>query len=233
MPPNSQLFTRNLQPLFAILNPASRILKPAAASLAALTLLVIAAAAVFLNLGVWLVVADPVPERLDAIFTFGGENARIAYAETLRQRYPRAVWIISNKGKAAYLARFGRQGLDTSRILFVDTCTNTRTEVEFLKAWIAGTTAGSPAGGAMTVGLVSGPYHMRRISILVKRMMPRSGGCTIAFLPVPYSYYGATRADYRFWWRKPGMRRVVEEEWLKTLGEIAGVGKRLYEAHGR
>ena len=72
------------------------------------------------NLGLWLVVSDPLPQSLDAIFTFAGDNDRIPYSKQLCKRYPKALWIVSYPSKNLRDS-LSAQGFDTSRIVMVDT----------------------------------------------------------------------------------------------------------------
>ena len=89
----------------------------------------------FVKAGTLLAVHDPVPPRLDIVFTFAGENQRIAYSRELMRQFPDAHWVLSD-----YFHFFShilqRDGFAMSRISFLDTCANTFSEVNGLKDWI-------------------------------------------------------------------------------------------------
>ena len=92
---------------------------------------------VFKNLALWLIVSDPVPQSLDALFTFGGENTRVTYSKSLFLKNPHALWVISSDNKKI-IQTLGKNGLDTTRILLVDTCSSTSSEISFLNNWYLG-----------------------------------------------------------------------------------------------
>lgn len=185
----------------------------------ALAVLVLAAVTLFA--GIWLLAADPLPEELDVIFTFGGERARDAYSAELVARYPRALWVVSGAVRPAFMAWAASRAIDTAGVLYLDTCSGTWSEVEALRD-VLGTVSG--AQGPPVAGLVSGPYHMRRIRILVGAILgPPSGrGATIRYLPVPLERYGHTRRGYLLWPFNVRMRRLVFSELKKSAGALLG-----------
>jgi len=165
----------------------------------------------FRNLALWLVVSDPRPQSLDAIFTFAGENNRITYSKKLFTAYSHALWINSYPSMKITIP-LAKEGLDTSRILIIDTCKNTSSEVAYLTSWARGIVSGNrslPAscshqGGfsekkPLRIGLVSAPFHMRRISLALSKTK-KVTGCTLYFLPVPFEQYGEARNNYKNWW---------------------------------
>ena len=91
--------------------------------------------AFFFKAGTWLFINDPLPDRLDVIFTFGGENARIAYSRELKERFPAARWALSDYFHQ-YSRILSREGFDMSKVAIVDTCRYTISEVKGLADWL-------------------------------------------------------------------------------------------------
>ncbi len=182
----------------------------------ALAALVLAAYA-FSNLALWLVVSDPVPQSLDAIFTFAGETHRIIYSKELFAAHKQARWLISYPSKRI-AKTLGKGGLDTSRITIVDTCKNTSSEACFVTQWAANAVQEKKglSGRPLSVGLVSTPFHMRRIRMEVERRY-KGGACRFHYLPVPYERYGVTVHVYRTWWLNRPLRQAVLLEFQKYL----------------
>ena len=184
----------------------------------------------FCRVGVWLAVADPVPSHLDVIFTFGGENARVAYSRELMDRYPQARWVLSD-----YFHRYSRilsrDNFDMSRVAIVDTCRYTLAEVKGLGDWLrrhgrqsapvppVSDDAASPARQTilpLRVALVSSPFHMRRIKSITTHAFPNSS-YMFYYLPVPLERYGWTQHDVTWWWRTRAIRTWVGSEIGKLL----------------
>jgi uncharacterized SAM-binding protein YcdF (DUF218 family) len=219
---------------------------------------IVVAGFAFRGLGQWLVVRSELPERLDVIFTFGGETARDTYALRLSEQHPEATLVISAHSAARTRLLLGGY-LDDSRTVIVDSLANTWEEVKFLRGWLAGYRAqrakarlaaqesdsleailaglgaGSEDGGegtrtdarspdsairnhqsAISVALVSGPYHMRRIKVAAVRML-RDRDVRLYYAPAPLELYRQSEEQYRHWWRDPGMRSLVRAEAGKTL----------------
>jgi uncharacterized SAM-binding protein YcdF (DUF218 family) len=181
-------------------------------TLLATVLIAVAGVFAFRHLGTWLIVSDPLPDRVDVIFCFGGESVRVRYSLELAERYPDAHVIISAFNKSRYQNDFRIARLGPSRFSFVDTCSNTFAELSFLRQWLSSAHATS----SPVVALVSGPYHMRRISILTSRIM-KDTPFRFRYLPVALSVYGKTEKDYEYWWRTPDMTTLVEMEGEKIL----------------
>lgn len=172
----------------------------------------------FRNLATWLVVSDPLPPSLDVIFTFAGDNQRLIYSKELYAKYPQARWVISYPTKKIAVP-LKREGFDTSRIQIVDTCKNTNTEAWFITGWVrhaAETGAGISRANPLKVGLVSMPYHMRRIHLDVSRK-PKDESCVYYYLPVPFEQYGLTKADFKTWWMIAPLRASILLEFKKYL----------------
>ena len=183
---------------------------------------VIISVAVFLNFGSWLIVSDPVPERLDIIFTFAGDGARVTYSKELAMIFPEARWILSDyqNGHARLLRK---SNYDMSRVAVVDTCRNTRAEIRTLIRMLG---AGGPefvpcvslssSGQVINVGLVSSPYHMRRIQLMVKKYH-KEGNYRFMYLPVPMDRYQWSDRTVRNWWKSAKLSKAVISEAQKIL----------------
>ncbi len=182
-----------------------------------ITLLVLA----YRHLGMWLVASDPLPPSLDAYFTFASDNERIIYSKHLYKRYPAALWVLSYPRKRI-LVPLRKAGLDTSRIVVIDTCANTSSEVACIVNWansalrdsasaparkLAAKTKFSP-GSTLRIGLVSSPYHMRRIKVLFSGRRPDTRA-EFLFLPVPFWLCGMKKSDYETWWKNKALAPVV------------------------
>jgi uncharacterized SAM-binding protein YcdF (DUF218 family) len=182
----------------------------------------LAAAAVcayaFRNLALFLVVSEPLPPSLDAVFTFAGETQRIIYSKELFKQYTRSEWLISYPTKRISIP-LGKKGLDTSRIFVVDTCRNTNSEAWYIADWALRTVnsnSGYSAARPLAIGLVSTPFHMRRIRLEVQRKY-KGTACRFFYLPVPYERYGVTKHTYETWWMNKQLRPAVILEFNKFI----------------
>jgi hypothetical protein len=170
---------------------------------------------VFRNLGAWLVVSEPLPQSLDVVFTFGGEDSRVVYTKGILPKYPKALWLLSYPTKTIRDSLVNI-GLDPSRIEVVDTCANTRSEVGYLKNRLAFLTSSkyrtlSPKR-RLDIGIVSNWYQMRRILVIINRKFPHR--------VYAFHYLTAQTEDpvvYRQWWKQKNIRGVVFSEWGKIL----------------
>lgn len=192
--------------------------------------LTVAGILMYRGLATWLVVSSSVPEKVDVIFTFGGENVRDSYSRALAEMHPEAAWVLSTYSSSAEARALSRSEFDTSKVTLVDTLRNTWEELRFLRAWLAAhppaapaaqssdSTAVSPAppAGPRKVLLVSGPYHMRRIKIGVVRLL-NDRTLEFAYAPVPFELYNQSATTYRFWWRDKSLARLVKLEFVKAL----------------
>jgi uncharacterized SAM-binding protein YcdF (DUF218 family) len=178
----------------------------------------VAAAYAFCNLALFLVVCDPLPPSLDAVFTFAGETQRIIYSKQLFRQYPNSQWLISYPTKRISVP-LGKKGLDTSRIFVVDTCINTNSEAWYIADWAKRAVAGNNgycAARPLAIGLVSTPFHMRRIRMEVSRKY-KGDACRFFFLPVPFEQYGVTKLTYQTWWMHKQLRSAVILEFKKFI----------------
>ena len=179
---------------------------------------------VFKNLALWLIVSDPVPQSLDALFTFGGEDTRVTYSKSLFLKNPHALWVISSDNKKI-IQTLGKNGLDTTRILLVDTCSSTSSEISFLNNWISGFikkregTAGdkkfSQDPALPEIALVSNWYHMRRIQLIASRRIPKKL-CMVSYCSVPLSNNELAILRNK-WWNTKAVSWIVYSEWRKIL----------------
>jgi uncharacterized SAM-binding protein YcdF (DUF218 family) len=170
----------------------------------------------FRNLAVWLVISDPLPQSLDAVFTFAGDVHRINYSKELFKQYPQSKWLISYPSKKIAVP-LKRDGFDTSRIVIVDTCKNTTAEVLFITDWVHHAVAADKRfsrARPLSVGLVSTPYHMRRIRMGVSRR-GKNDACAYYYLPVPRELYGLTKNDFKTWWKNDQLKSAVWLEFKK------------------
>ena len=212
---------------------AKKTAKPRLIPLALLVSLLGVAAVILSRAGSWLAVADPMPPRIDVIFTFGGENVRVSYSRELMRRFPHAHWVISDHTRR-YARLLQRQGFDMSRVTILDTCRYTISEVKGLADWLAGQRATAPdhAGGTASadsereadltmrplhIALVSNPMHMRRIKLIAETTF-RDPAIRLHCLPVPAERYGWTRRSIDRWWETRALRTWV---WLETAKIIA------------
>jgi len=171
---------------------------------------------VFRQAGAWLFVSDPCPSRLDAICTFAGENVRVEYSKELMARFPLAHWFLSDY-KNGHSRILQKQQFDMSRLTSVDTCKSTISEINTFAARIRQVRAEHDRTGdtaTLRIGLVSSPYHMRRIKIMSGRRI-RMDRIQVYCLPVPFDYYSWNHDSLRYWWRSNAFVHVTTSELFK------------------
>lgn len=172
---------------------------------------------VLLRLGDWLTPSDPLPGNLDLIVTFAGENVRVNYSRELMSRYPEAHWLLSDY-KNGYGRLLQKNDYDMRRVTIVDTCKNTLSEVHAAAAYIPVFLKEKPVRKdpkqRLTVGLVSSPYHMRRIDLMARRYL---GGPDVRYflLSVPLQKYQWGEKTFRYWWRSNVITSVTMLELMK------------------
>lgn len=172
------------------------------------------------NAGTWLVVSDPMPERLDVLFSFDGDRRRHAYALSLARRFPESMLLLSRHGGREGLASLLSGKDDGKRVYIVDTCSSTLSEVKYLAHWLRVNSVLRRDTGvsSVAVGLVSSPFHMRRIEMLARCLLERDGAlCHL--LPVPDSMYVHGDDDYGRWWTDKQLRSRVLREYLKLFAD--------------
>ncbi|HEX3019821.1 MAG TPA: ElyC/SanA/YdcF family protein [Chitinispirillaceae bacterium] len=168
----------------------------------------------FINAGRWLVISDPLPENLDLIFTFAGEHERVAYSKELTSKYPRSFWMLSDY-KNGYARLLRKSNFNMSIVQIVDTCKNTVSEVNALRTWLKNNKQ-FQNNTRLSIGLVSSPYHMRRIKLITKKEFKKSN-IDFHFLPVPLDRYNWTSKMLQYWWNTGAVSRVVISELQKII----------------
>jgi uncharacterized SAM-binding protein YcdF (DUF218 family) len=170
----------------------------------------------FRSLGVWLTVADQLPKRLDIICTFAGDSHRVTYSKKLMKYYQNAHWFLSDY-KNGYARLLRKNNFPMNRVKVVDTTSNTLSEINACKVWIDSLLGASPATTTqLHVGLISSPYHMRRINIMAKKRM-NNPAIRYYLLPVPMDRYKWTEKSYRHWWRSRSISTIVVTELSKIF----------------
>lgn len=146
-------------------------------------LLVIVSKKIIINrLGMMLLHQSKLPQKLDVIMSFAGDRStRDKYAKTLIFQHNNAIWILSGRNKNQYMMELQKEGVDTTRILFADSCKNTLEEVLFLKGFV------EKNKKVLKVALVSSPLHMKRIHIFINKLIRRNDEkVKYYYLPTPY-----------------------------------------------
>jgi len=167
------------------------------------------------NMGRWLVISDPIPEDLDIIVTFAGERERVAYSRELSAKFPKSFWILSDY-KNGYSRLLRKSNFDMSRVHIVDTCQNTVSEIDAVKKWIKNNQQKFKGKSQISIGLVSSPYHMRRIQLIVKNQF-KNDIYRFYYLPVPLERYNWTAKMFKYWWSTGSVSRAVISEFQKII----------------
>ncbi|MBL8026968.1 MAG: hypothetical protein JNL74_11190 [Fibrobacteres bacterium] len=130
----------------------------------------------------WFLPVGETPEKVDLIFTFGGEQARENHAKRLMNMYPNAKWIASNPLSGTLSAK------DTSewapRFMQITGNDDTKDEVRYIL---------SLCNDSIEIALVSGPYHMRRIEHILRMIRPENCSARFHFVAVPINDYTISR----------------------------------------
>ena len=183
-----------------------------------------AAAMLFLEAGSWLAFSEPVPPHVDIVFTFGGENVRIAYSRELMQRFPDAHWVISDFTHR-YARILQREGYDMSCVTILDTCRYTISEVRGLADWLRTERDSTGSSTAKTraalrrplhIALVSNPFHMRRIKFIIETVF-HDPAIRFHYLPVPPERYSWSSKSITRWWEFKSIRQWVGSEIAKLM----------------
>jgi len=172
----------------------------------------------FRHAGTWLIAQDTPPQHLDLICTFAGDGKRVEYSKELMLQHTNAHWLMSDyrNGHGRLLSK---SNFDMRRVTIFDTCNNTLSEVYAVREWLDRNFPPrykkSGHGTLIHVGLVSSPYHMRRIGIMAHRKL-RHNDIRFYLLPVPLDRYNWTKDTYRYWWRSKTITSLTLAELLKT-----------------
>lgn len=169
----------------------------------------------FMNMGRWLVIYDPIPEDLDLIVTFAGERERVAYSKELTLKYPNSCWILSDY-KNGYSRLLRKSHFDMSRVYIVDTCQNTVSEIHAMDKWIKDNPQKFIGKSHLSIGLVSSPYHMRRIQLIINKQLKKQK-FSFHYLPVPLDRYKWTTKMLKYWWNTGVVSRAVISEFQKIV----------------
>jgi hypothetical protein len=189
---------------------------------AALLLAVFAATALATRAGSWLVVEDPVPPRIDVVFTYTGENNRENYSIELVKKTG-AFWVLSGRDAKATTQRVAAAGVDTSRFLFTGDCENTWQETTFITRWVnRSLNDGRLAhqNGPAVIALVSSPAHMRRIRLGVHKLAAHTQDARFVYLPMPDTMSIVGRRALSSWWRTESARNTVYFEMAKIVETV-------------
>lgn len=179
----------------------------------AAVVLVILASVAIRKAGVWLLVKDPLPDKVDVVFTFAGDRNRVDYSSEFMIKYSDSHWLLSDF-KNGYINYISKKGFDLSRVTVVDTCVSTISEVKCLFGYLKEQQI--KYSQKISVGLVSSPYHMRRIKLMVKSQA-RMKNVSFSYHPVPMNMYNASKLMYERWWRHKNTSEVVILEYQKIL----------------
>jgi hypothetical protein len=167
------------------------------------------------NIGSWLIVSDPVPDKLDMIFTFASESERVGYSKELLSRFTDATWVLSDY-KNGFSRILRKDNFNMSKVSTIDTCSSTRSEINVINEWLKGHSKSIRAGSKYHVGLVSSPYHMRRIRMMIQRNIHQKN-VTFYYLPVPLERYNWDSSMFKNWWETEIISKVVISELQKIV----------------
>lgn len=170
---------------------------------------------VFKNIANWLIVSDAVPKNLNIVFTFAGEGVRVNYSRSLVQKYSEATWVLSDY-EDGYARLLRKNKFNMDRVVVVDTCKNTKSEVNALAQWVDQNKPVSDSGSTISIGLVSSPYHMRRIKMMINRRF-KDKNIKFHYLPVPLKQYKWTSEMVQYWWKTSEVSKVVFIELQKIV----------------
>jgi len=171
---------------------------------------------VFINVGSWLFVSDPIPAKLDVILTFAGENVRVTYSRELVSKNPGSYWILSDY-RDGYARLLRKSNYDMSKVIVIDTCQSTFSEINALNTWLKHYQSGTAMPEKpLSIGLVSSPYHMRRINLMINKQFKKSPN-KFYYLPVPLERYNWSRSMFKKWWKSESISKVVYSEIQKIF----------------
>lgn len=167
------------------------------------------------NSGRWLLISDPLPEKLDVIFTFAGENLRVSYSREINLKYPESYWLLSDY-KNGYARLLRKSNFNMTKVYTVDTCQSTYSEANALNTWLKNHNDLFKDRKKLSIGLISSPYHMRRIQLMIKRKFKNSD-ITFHYLPVPLDRYNWSEDMFKKWWKSSAVSKQVISEIQKII----------------
>jgi uncharacterized SAM-binding protein YcdF (DUF218 family) len=172
-----------------------------------LIILFFAGAYAFANLGNWLLVSDPEPQKIDLVFSFAGGPYRDDHALELLKKHPEAKWLASTGSHSGIIEKCRKAGIDSARVSIIDTCKSTWSEIKVLKEYL------KTNNWAKSIGLVSSEWHMRRILLFIFKQGVH--GAYFACLPAPLEVTGPKRATFESWRKTGNTKAIVEGEIMK------------------
>lgn len=162
-------------------------------------------------LGLFLIVKDPLPAKIDILFVTSGDDDRLKYANEIVSKYRDTYFLIS---KSATDTQSVNGTLNRS--LIVDTCKNTLSEVDLLFSTINE----NSVTDTINVGIVSSLYHMRRVQILSNKFRKKSTKIiNVHYLPALHPQIDLIKV-YKNWWSNKKLRSIVIRESIKTFMSI-------------
>jgi uncharacterized SAM-binding protein YcdF (DUF218 family) len=138
---------------------------------------------------------------MDVLLVFGGEGVREQYACALLERYPNAKMVMAAKPLMKDCA-----GVRT----VIASSQSTREEAEYFSQYLAGMQS---AGGTWAVGVVTGPYHLRRAMYWAQRLI-RDPRIRLHPVAVPLERYG-WRPGWRHTLGNGNLGRLVVREFIR------------------
>jgi len=130
----------------------------------------------------WFFFADSDPNKVDLIFTFGGEQARENHAMRLMDKYFNAKWIVSSP--LPLTKSMIDSGYWKGRVTVIEHCKNTLDEVNYVAMLCS---------DSIDIALLSGPYHLRRIERFLRNVLSADCGSRFHFVAVPLNDYNTTK----------------------------------------
>jgi uncharacterized SAM-binding protein YcdF (DUF218 family) len=168
----------------------------------------------YTNAAQWLYVRSPLPEKIDYLCSFAGNESRDIYALQLYKRY-KPVWIASTSDRKYFLMRAYRNGVDTSKIIVTDKCESTLDEIRFFKSQINK----FHLSEVQNLAFVSSPLHMRRI-LVYNSIVNHNNRLHIYSLPVSLEQSALSETLLNEWQKNKDVRDMVNFELIKMVGGI-------------
>lgn len=169
----------------------------------------------FVNLGNWLLVkSDTFPDSLFAVLCYGDDIVRREYNKKLIKKIKSSKWVLS--GQKYDSLKIKSENSDLS-LTIVDSCKSTWEESCFFIKWLELERKKLKKYCTLNVGVVSSPYHMRRISIILKSISDNR--VKFYYIPVPLENYKWTNLSFSRWWKDKYIKNRVYREFFKIIGD--------------
>lgn len=172
---------------------------------------------IFINIGRWLIVYDELPEDIDLIYVFAGDINfnREMYAIDLYEKYPDVIILLDTLWIANHVCRSKKaskllQKLNSIKIDYVGPSATTLEEVSVINKYCI------QKGKKLKIGLVSSPYHMRRIKVICEKTK-LVDNARVYLLPFIEEFAYKYVFLYKKWWQRKGDRAIVFSEYLKIF----------------